>query len=70
MNCKNCIFYSGTKRHGHGENWGSCKLIEILIEYFTTINKKIMFTDPNYLFDNSKCIFIEKNIIHLIDLYK
>lgn len=25
--CKNCLYYTGVRCHGHGEYWGECQLL-------------------------------------------
>ena len=32
--CENCIFYTGVQCHGHGDFWGTCNLIEKIIDEY------------------------------------
>lgn len=37
MKCKNCKHFTGVKCHGHGEYWGSCKLIDSLFGKYQNV---------------------------------
>lgn len=60
--CKECMYFTGVQCHGHGEFWGSCKLIDEFIQYFDFTHDKhhlsCLYND--IVFDDTECIIIKK----------
>lgn len=40
MNCKNCVYYTGVKCHGHGDFWGNCNVIDKLLNQLEKVIDK------------------------------
>lgn len=62
MKCKDCIYYTGVKCHGHGEYWGNCDILESLLRYVKKVtNCDYISTGFNdIVYDDTECLILKK----------